>query len=107
MAVLAGAKITAQQVADAQPEVIVLAWAATKNQSRILQAYKVTSWRNVPAIRNRQVYVLRDEWLNTPGPPLIRGARALQKIFLSQVRPDSSASQVAEAPRLRKSASQS
>jgi iron complex transport system substrate-binding protein len=107
MAVPAGAKITDQQVADAQPEVIVLAWAATKNQSRILQAYKVTSWRNVPAIRNRQVYVLRDEWLNTPGPPLIRGARALQKIFLSQVRPDSSASQVAEAPRLRKSASQS
>jgi ABC-type Fe3+-hydroxamate transport system substrate-binding protein len=38
-------------------------------------------WRELPAIRNRRVYVVRDEWLNTPGPPLLHGARALQKIL--------------------------
>jgi len=36
----------------------------------------------VPAIRNRNVYVISDELLNTPGPPLVEGARTLYKTFL-------------------------
>jgi iron complex transport system substrate-binding protein len=105
MAVPAGAKIADQQVADAQPEVIILAWAATKNRSRTAQAYKLTAWRNVPAIRNRHVYVLRDEWLNTPGPPLVRGALALHEIFrkVKRARPAFSASSTTP-PRIRMSA---
>jgi iron complex transport system substrate-binding protein len=105
MVVPAGQKITDKQVADAQPEVIVLAWAATKNRSRTAQAYKVSAWRDVPAIRNRQVHVLRDEWLNTPGPPLVRGARELHKIFHSRVRPDFFASRTRKSPRVRTNAS--
>jgi hypothetical protein len=27
--------------------------------------------------------VVRDEWLNTPGPPLVHGAHALRKIIAS------------------------
>jgi iron complex transport system substrate-binding protein len=107
MAVPAGAKITDQQIADAQPEVIVLAWAATKNQSRISQAYKLTAWRNVPAIRNRQVYVLRDEWLNTPGPPLMRGALELYKLFRRARPVKAPVSRISKSPRIQKSASQS
>jgi iron complex transport system substrate-binding protein len=107
MTVPAGAKITDQQVADAQPEVIILAWAATKNQSRISQAFKVSAWRDVPAIRNRQVYILRDEWLNTPGPPLLRGALELYRL-LRRARPaNPSVSRSSKSPRIRKRASQS
>jgi len=81
MVVPAGEKISEAQVAAAGPEVIVLAWAATGAKSDPKQAYNVTAWKDVPAIRNRKVHVISDELLNTPGPPLIEGARALYKLF--------------------------
>ena len=81
MRVPAGEKISDEEVASAQPEVIVLAWAATGNKSQPQQAYGVEAWKDVPAIRERRVFVIRDELLNTPGPPLLRGARELQRVL--------------------------
>src|SRR6266436_4353604 len=81
MVVPAGEKVTEAQVAEARPEVIVLAWSATGSKSDAKQAYKVTAWKEVPAIRNSKVYVISDELLNTPGPSLVEGARALYKLF--------------------------
>jgi iron complex transport system substrate-binding protein len=86
MVVPAGAKITQEQVAAASPELIVLAWAATGAKSDPSQAYKVAEWKDVPAIQNRQVHVISDELLNTPGPPLVQGAPALFKLFHSANR---------------------
>src|SRR5712692_9494308 len=81
MVVPAGAKITEAQVALAMPEVIVLAWAATGSKADLKQAYKVTAWKDVPAIQNRQVHVISDEMLNTPALPLVQGARELWRLF--------------------------
>jgi len=83
MVVPPGEKTTEAQVAAARPEVIVLAWAATGTKADAKQAYKVTAWKDVPAIRNRNVYVISDELLNTPGPPLVEGARTLYKLLYS------------------------
>jgi iron complex transport system substrate-binding protein len=77
MVVPAGEKVSNEQVAQARPDVIVLAWAATGGKAEPERAYKVDAWRDVPAIRERHVYVISDELLNTPGPPLVRGAREL------------------------------
>ena len=84
MIVPAGEKVTDAQVAEARPEVIVLAWAATGGTSDSQQAYKVEAWKDVPAIRERRVFVVRDELLNTPGPPLMKGARELFRILHSR-----------------------
>jgi iron complex transport system substrate-binding protein len=81
MVVPAGEKASDEQVADGAPEVIVLAWAATGKKADPKQTYGVAAWKNVPAIRNRQVHVIRDELLNTPGPPLVAGAMELAKIL--------------------------
>jgi iron complex transport system substrate-binding protein len=81
MVVPAGEKVTDEQVAAAQPDVIVLAWAATGAKAEPKQTYAVTAWQDVPAIRNRRVHVISDELLNTPGPPLVAGARALFQIL--------------------------
>ncbi len=86
MVVPAGEKITETQVAEAEPEVIVLAWAATGTKADPQQAYKITAWKEVPAIRTRSVHVISDELLNTPGPPLIKGTRELWKTLHSQNR---------------------
>jgi len=91
MVVPAGQKVSDAQVADAQPDVIVLAWAATGNRAKPQKAYEVAGWKELPAIRNKRVYVVRDELLNTPGPPLLAGTKQLlrifQKIALQEGRP--------------------
>ena len=79
MVVPAGKSVTEEEVAAAKPDVIVLAWAAAGDKSDPRKMYQVKAWRDVPAIRERRVYVVRDELLNTPGPPLVEGARALYK----------------------------
>ena len=77
MAVAGGKQVTDAEVAAAQPEIIILAWTATGARSNPRRAYEVEAWKNVPAIRERRVVAIRDELLNTPGPPLIEGATAL------------------------------
>jgi iron complex transport system substrate-binding protein len=81
MIVPAGEKVSDAQVAEARPDVIVLAWAATGEKSDPEQSYRVAAWKDVPAIRNRRVHVVRDEYLNTPGPPLVDGARELLRLM--------------------------
>jgi iron complex transport system substrate-binding protein len=81
MAVPAGKRVSDAQVAEALPDVIILAWAATGGKSDPQQALEVGAWQNVPAIRNRKVFVVRDELLNMPGPPLVAGARELLRLI--------------------------
>ena len=83
MVVAAGGKVSDEQVAEARPEVMVLAWAATGGKAEPEQAYKVGAWKDVPAIVERRVFVVRDELLNTPGPPLVLGALELFKVLHS------------------------
>ena len=81
MVVPPGQRVTDGQVAAAQPDVIVLAWAATGAKADPRKTYSASAWKNLPAIHNRQVHVIRDELLNTPGPQLVAGARALARIL--------------------------
>jgi iron complex transport system substrate-binding protein len=76
-----GQKVSDEQVASAGPDVIVLAWAATGDKAKSQKSYQVAAWKDLPAIRNKRVYVVRDELLNTPGPPLLAGAKELSRIF--------------------------
>jgi iron complex transport system substrate-binding protein len=99
MVVPAGAKVTDEQVATAQPEVIVLAWAATGDAAKATQAYEVKAWRDLPAVRKRQIYVVPDELLNTPGPPLIRGAHELYGLISRAARAKNSSQRSLKAPR--------
>jgi iron complex transport system substrate-binding protein len=86
MVVPCGAGVTEEHVANALPEVIVLAWTATGAKADRERVYKIAAWKDVPAIRTRSVYVISDELLNTPGPPLVEGALALFKLIHSANR---------------------
>jgi iron complex transport system substrate-binding protein len=81
MSVPAGKRVSDVDVAAAQPEAIVLAWAATGEKSDPQQIYDLPAFRDVPAVKNHRVHVIRDELLNTPGPPLVEGARQLFKLI--------------------------
>jgi iron complex transport system substrate-binding protein len=73
----AGSRVTDEEVARARPDVIVLAWTAAGARSKPSSALRNAAWRDVPAVRAGRVVVIRDELLNTPGPPLVEGARQL------------------------------
>jgi len=73
----AGTRVADEDVAQARPDVIVLAWTATGARSKASSALRNPAWQDVPAVRARRVVVIRDELLNTPGPPLVEGARQL------------------------------
>ena len=81
MVLPAGQGVSDEDVAEAAPEIIVLAWAATGKKADPERAYAVKAWNKIPAIAEQQVHVVRDELLNTPGPPLLQGARELARIF--------------------------
>ena len=74
-----GQRVTDEQVAAANPEIIILAWAATGARAKAATALRNPIWKNVSAVKNRCVVVIRDELLNTPGPPLVRGAQELRR----------------------------
>ncbi|HEV2489637.1 MAG TPA: ABC transporter substrate-binding protein [Candidatus Acidoferrales bacterium] len=77
MIVPAGERISDEDVARARPELIVLAWTATGDKAKPAQALENPAWQDVPALKERRIAVIRDELLNTPGPPLVRGAEEL------------------------------
>ncbi len=81
MVVPAGQHVTDEQVAAARPDVVILAWAATGEKAKPEKAYAVAAWKDLPAVRNKRVHVISDELLNTPGPPLVEGARQLFRIL--------------------------
>jgi len=78
-AVPAGQRVSDEQVAEARPDVVILAWTATGAKSDPRRALENPAWRDVPAIRSGRVYAIRDELLNTPSPILVRGARELAR----------------------------
>jgi iron complex transport system substrate-binding protein len=76
-----GARISEEEVADANPDVVILAWAATGNRAKPERCYQVAAWKEVAAIKNRHVFVIKDELLNTPAPILTRGAQQLARVL--------------------------
>jgi iron complex transport system substrate-binding protein len=81
MVVQAGARVSDQEVARAKPDIIILAWAAAGDRAKAETALRNAAWQRVPAVKNRRVIVIRDELLNTPGPPLMLGARELARVI--------------------------
>ncbi len=82
-----GARVSDTEVARARPEVIALAWTATGDRARVDSALHNPHWSKIPAVRDHRVHVVRDELLNTPGPPLLRGAAELFRILHPQLAP--------------------
>jgi ABC-type Fe3+-hydroxamate transport system substrate-binding protein len=81
MVVKPGSRVSGEDVASARPDIILLAWAATGKRADPRTTLALPLWQAVPAVRRKQVFVIQDELLNTPGPPLIAGARWISRIL--------------------------
>jgi iron complex transport system substrate-binding protein len=83
-AVAAGAQVSDEEVRIANPDVIVLAWTATGDRAKPESALNNPKWKEISAVKASRVHVIRDELLNTPGPPLIEGAAELYRTIWNE-----------------------
>jgi len=77
----AGRQVSAEEVIDANPEVIVLAWAATGSRARPNVVGKRPGWEKVIAVQENRIHVVRDETVNTPAPILLEGLKVLAALI--------------------------
>jgi iron complex transport system substrate-binding protein len=72
-----GAQIEPEEVRTASPDVLIAAWCGAGDRVPIEKIVRGRNWNDTPAARNARVYCIRDEYLNTPAPTLVRGLHAL------------------------------
>jgi iron complex transport system substrate-binding protein len=72
-----GKQTTEEEVAAANPDVIVAAWCGAGDRVPLEKIIPKRGWEHTKAARNGRVYCINDEFLNTPASTLIHGLHAL------------------------------
>ncbi|MGH9566192.1 MAG: ABC transporter substrate-binding protein [Candidatus Angelobacter sp.] len=72
-----GKQTTEDEVAAADPDVIVAAWCGAGDRVPLEKIVARRGWEQTSAARHGRVYCINDEYLNTPASTLLRGLHAL------------------------------
>jgi iron complex transport system substrate-binding protein len=72
-----GVQVSAESVLASDPQVVVAAWCGAGGRVPLAKIIRDRAWQSMRAARERRVYCINDELLNTPAPTLVRGLRAL------------------------------
>jgi iron complex transport system substrate-binding protein len=72
-----GRQMSAEQVLNFNPEVIVTAWCGAGERVPLEKIIAERGWHDTAAALDRRVFCIRDEFLNTPAPTLIQGLQTL------------------------------
>jgi len=68
-----GAQTTAEEVAAADPDVLLFAWCGAGNRVPLQKIVQQRNWNQLRAVRSGRAHVIPDEYLNTPAPTLLNG----------------------------------
>lgn len=72
-----GAHATPDEVAAADPDVLVFAWCGAGNRVPLSRVIAGRGWQHLRAVRERRVFCVPDQLLNTPAPVLLQGLACL------------------------------
>jgi iron complex transport system substrate-binding protein len=72
-----GKQVTEEEVAAADPDVIVAAWCGAGDRVPLEKIIPRRGWEQTKAAKNGRVYCINDEFLNTPASTLMQGLHAL------------------------------
>jgi len=72
-----GSTVSAEAVAEAQPDVLLAAWCGAGDRVPLQKIVSQRNWTEVPAVRSGRVFCISDELLNTPATSLIGGLKAI------------------------------
>jgi iron complex transport system substrate-binding protein len=73
----AGKTTTAEDVAAAEPDVILAAWCGAGDRVPLEKIVEQRNWQELKAVRSRRVFCINDELLNTPASSLLGGLDAI------------------------------
>jgi iron complex transport system substrate-binding protein len=59
------------------PDVVIAAWCGAGDRVPLEKLVTDRCWQGTRAAQTSRVYCIRDEFLNTPAPTLLRGLEAL------------------------------
>lgn len=74
-------------VRHSQPDVLIASWCGAGDRVPLEKIVRDRQWQNIPAALNARIYCINDELLNTPGPALIGGLRALARAIHPELFP--------------------
>jgi iron complex transport system substrate-binding protein len=72
-----GKTLPAEQIAQAEPDVLLAAWCGAGDRVPLEKIVEQRDWTDLAAVRARRVFCISDELLNTPATSLIGGLRAI------------------------------
>jgi iron complex transport system substrate-binding protein len=72
-----GQQISADQVRQLDPEVVIAAWCGAGDRVPLEKIIQDRGWEDTSAARHNRVFCIRDEYLNTPAPTLLQGLDAI------------------------------
>jgi len=72
-----GVQSSFAEIESAAPDVIIAAWCGAGDRVPLEKIIQTRNWEKIPAVEKKRVYCVRDEYLNTPAPTLVRGLHAL------------------------------
>jgi iron complex transport system substrate-binding protein len=72
-----GKQVTEEEVAAADPAVIVAAWCGAGDRVPLEKIVARSGWSHTRAARSGRIYCINDEFLNTPASTLVQGLHAL------------------------------
>lgn len=72
-----GKQTAEEQVASADPDVIIAAWCGAGDRVPLEKLVARRGWEGTKAARKGRVYCINDEFLNTPASTLLQGLHAL------------------------------
>jgi len=68
-----GSHTTAEAIAASDPDVLIFAWCGAGDRVPLSRVVEQRNWQNLCAVRNRQVFCIPDQHLNTPAHTLLEG----------------------------------
>jgi iron complex transport system substrate-binding protein len=68
-----GAHTTPEEIAAADPDVLLFAWCGAGNRVPLERVIAQRDWHHLKAVRHRRVFCIPDQFLNTPAHTLMQG----------------------------------
>jgi iron complex transport system substrate-binding protein len=68
-----GAHTTPEAIAEAAPDVLIFAWCGAGNRVPLERVITQRNWQSLRAVRERRVFCVPDQFLNTPAHALLQG----------------------------------
>jgi iron complex transport system substrate-binding protein len=68
-----GSHTTPEEIAAADPDVLLFAWCGAGNRVPLDRVIEQRNWQRLKAVRERRVFCVPDQFLNTPAHTLLQG----------------------------------